>query len=127
MPMISSAAADDADEDRKLVDKERKKEMEDAAAGGSVNGFFNAPQMEDTNEMMLPQDQLPGNPALNGSAAPANPKADFDDKARQINAATAVSPAQEAQLNALLERYMENEISTQDYQAERARILSEQR
>jgi general secretion pathway protein D len=127
MPMVSSASADDADEERKLVEKERKKEMESAASGGSANGFFNAPQMEDTNEMTLPQDQLLGNPAVNGSAVPANPKADFDDKAHQINAATAMSPAQEAQLNALLERYMGNEISTQEYQAERARILSEQR
>jgi general secretion pathway protein D len=127
MPMVSSAAADDADEERKLVDKERKKEMEDAASGGSANGFFNSPQMEDTNEMTLPQDQLLGNPAVNGLTVPANPKADFDDKAHQINAATAMTPAQEAQLNALLERYMENEISTQEYQAERARILSEQR
>jgi general secretion pathway protein D len=127
MPMISSAAADDADEDRQLVEKERKKEMENAASGGSANGFFNSPQMEDTNEMTLPQDQLLGNPALNGSAVPANPKADFDDKAHQINAATAMTPAQEAQLNALLERYMGNEISTQEYQAERAKILSEPR
>jgi general secretion pathway protein D len=127
MPMVSSTAADDAVDERKLVDKERKKEMEDAASTGNANGFFNAPQMEDTNEMTLPQDQLLGNPPVNGSSEPANPKADFDDKAHQINAATAVTPAQEAQLNALLERYMANEIGTPEYQAERAKILSEQR
>jgi len=130
MPMISSAAADDSVDERKLIDKERKKELENAADGGSANGFFNAPQAEDTNEMTLPQDQtmngeVGNSPAVGGNAAtPANPTTDFEQQARQINAATAVTPAQEAQLNALLGRYMANEISTAEYQTQRAKILA---
>jgi hypothetical protein len=124
--MISSAAADDSVEERKQIDKERKKELESAASGGSANGFFNPPQMEDTNEMTLPQDQSLNAPANKGLAAPGNAKADFEDKTRQVDAAAAVTPAQQAQLNALLERYMANEISTQEYQERKALILSGQ-
>ena len=111
MPMVSSAAADDSVEERKQIDKERKKEVENAAGGGSVNGFFNPPQMEDTNEMVLPQDQSLNAPADKETAAPGN-------------ANVVLTPAQDAQLNALLERYMANEINAKDYAEQRARILS---
>jgi general secretion pathway protein D len=115
MPMVSSAAADDAVEERKLIDKERKKELQNAAEGGAANGFFNSPVMEDTNEMTLPQDQTGNGSNENGpAAAPGGPAA----------SANPVTPAQEAQLNALLGRYMASEISTAEYQAQRARILA---
>jgi general secretion pathway protein D len=132
MPMVSAAAAEDSVDERKLIENERKKELKDAANGGSADGFFNPPTTEDTNEIVLPQDQPMIPPAVNepaaprsgGAPAPANPQADFQQKAQQINAVTAVTPAQEAALNALLSRYMANEISTEEYQAERKKILA---
>ena len=135
--MISAAAAEDATDERKLIESERKKEMKDADEGGSASGFFNAPQMEDTNEIVLPQDRvnLPVNPPAtedqtvppaSEATPPANPKSDFEQQAQQINSVSAVTPAQQAQLNALLNRYMGDEITTAQYQAERKKILGGQ-
>jgi general secretion pathway protein D len=132
MPMVSGAAAEDAVDERKLIENERKKELKNAANGSSADGFFNAPQVDDTNEIVLPQDEPMIPPAVDkpaasssgNASAPASPQADFQQKAQQINAATAVTPQQETQLNALLDRYMSNEISTEEYQAERKKILA---
>ena len=137
MPMVSGAEADDAESERKLIANERKKELKDAGAGRSADGFFNPPQMYDTNETILPQDRLvtPSTtnqvaPSVNGAIGgvpvptPASPQADFEQKAQQINATTALTPAQETKLNALLNSYMGNEISTEQYQAERKKILA---
>ncbi len=137
LPMVSGTAAEDAGDERKLIENERKKEMKDASEGRSADGFFNPPQMDDTNEIVLPQD-APASPGANNQAAPgvggaiggvpvptpANPQAEFEQKAQQMNATTAVTPQQEAQLNALLDRYMSNEISTEEYQAGRKKILA---
>jgi hypothetical protein len=123
MPMVSSAAADDSVEERKLIDKERKRELEDAADGGAANGFFNAPQREDTNEMVLPQDQPGEIPATNSMTAPTSSGADSGQPV-QMPSASELTPAQQAELNELLGRYMANQISTADYQAQRARILA---
>lgn len=130
--MVSGAAAEDAVDERKLIENERKKELKNAANGSSADGFFNAPQVDDTNEIVLPQDEPMIPPAVDkpaasssgNASAPASPQADFQQKAQQINAATAVTPQQETQLNALLDRYMSNEISTEEYQAERKKILA---
>lgn len=129
MPMISAAAAEDSVDERKLIESERKKELKDAANGSSAEGFFNKPPTNDTNEIVLPQDQLmvppPANqPPAGGAPATANPQDDFQQKAQQINAATAVTPEQEVRLNALLNRYMADEISTAEFQAERKKILA---
>jgi general secretion pathway protein D len=130
LPMVSGAAEEDAADERKLIENERKKELKDAAdSGGPGDGFFNAPQKEDTNEVVLPQDTLPLQngqvaPAPDGTAAPADPKAAFEQQAQQVNAATAVTSAQQAQLDALFSRYMADEITTAEYQAERKKILA---
>ena len=137
MPMVSAAAEEDATDERKLIEDERKKEMKDADEGGSASGFFNAPQIEDTNEIVLPQDRvnLPANPPATDdqdappaseATPPANPKRNFEQQAQQINAVSAVTPAQQAQLTALLNRYMADEITTEQYQAERKKILAGQ-
>jgi general secretion pathway protein D len=71
-----------------------------------------------------PDDTMP--PTDDGTTtAPAKPQTVFEQKARQINLASALTPTQNAQLNALLARYMGNEISTEDYQAARKKILAE--
>jgi hypothetical protein len=122
--MVSGAAEEDAADERKLIENERKKELKDAAdSGGPGDGFFNAPQKEDTNEIILPQDTLP---LQNGQVAPApvDPKAAFEQQVQQVNASTAVTPAQQAQLDALFSRYMADEITTAEYQAERKKILA---
>jgi len=130
--MVSGAAAEDAVDERKLIENERKKELKNAANGSSADGFFNAPQMDDTNEIVLPQDKpmippavdVPVAPPSGSAPAPINPEDDFQQKAQQINATSAVTPGQAAQLDALLSRYMADEISTAEYQAERNKILA---
>jgi hypothetical protein len=122
LPLVSSAAADDSVEERKQIERERKKELDDAANGGAANGFFTAPQREDTNEMVLPQDQPGETPGPNSVAAPTGAGADAQPV--QMPSATELTPAQQAELNDLLGRYMANQISTADYQAQRARILA---
>jgi hypothetical protein len=175
LPGVSGAAAEDAADERKLIEAERKKELRNATNGLSADGFFNPPPVEDTNEFELPHnnatpspvtnppDDLPATTPTNAPAAlptpddampptddaapapttstkpdeaappvdkpargSANPQAEFEQKARQINSATALTPAQNAQLNALLARYMGNEISTEEYQAARKKILTGQ-
>jgi hypothetical protein len=63
-------------------------------------------------------------PAPDGTTAPVDPKAAFEQQAQQVNAVTAVTPAQQAQLDALFSRYMADEITTAEYQAERKKILA---
>ncbi len=120
LPMVSSAAADDATEQQGLVDKEQRKELDNAANGGPANGFFNAPQADDTNEVTLPQDHVIPAPAPGPQSNPAQPAPNGSPSANQP------TQQQQARLDNLLERYMSNEISTEDYQKERARILAGQ-
>src|SRR6202012_2916612 len=107
MPMVSGAAADDSASERKLIEKERRKELEDATENGSSDGFFNPPTKEDTNEIGLAQDQVPITSPPNVPAAMNAPvgntskaQAAFEQQARQINAPSSVTPEQETQLNA---------------------------
>jgi hypothetical protein len=41
LPGVSAAAADDASDERKLIDAERKKELQNAKKGGPADGFYN--------------------------------------------------------------------------------------
>jgi len=129
LPAISGAAAEDAVDERKLIEAERKKELKNATNGLSADGFFNPPQQDDTNEIILPQDTPASPGSMNEQVAPppdaaTQPRADFEQKAQQINAGLAVTPEQTAQLNELLTRYMTDQITTKEYQAECKKILA---
>jgi type II secretory pathway component GspD/PulD (secretin) len=125
LPGVSAAAADDAADERKLIEAERKKELRNATNGLPADGFFNPPPANDTNDMVMPMNSTlkPSAPEEKivappeADSTPGNPEADFEQKARAINSSTAATPAQKLQLDALLQRYLANEITTEEYQA----------
>ena len=114
LPGISQAAAEDAADERKLIDAQRKKELKKAKDGGPADGFFNIKIDDETNQPSnfgsAPQ---AGKPALQTNIPPA------------VTAAPkAVSSAQQKNLDALLNSYSAGKMSEQDYTAARDKILS---
>jgi hypothetical protein len=79
-PGISAAVAEDAADERKLIDHERKKELKSAKAGGPAAGFYNMnPNAMDTN---APAGDF-GSGSLPDATVPANPSTN-QDKARAV-------------------------------------------
>jgi len=104
LPGVSAAAAEEARDERKLVDAQRKREKAQFKENQQYDGFFNpVPDAPETNA-----------PAASITAPPEPASADT---------APAMSPAQASQLNILLDRYMAGQITTEEYQAARKKIL----
>jgi general secretion pathway protein D len=98
LPGISAAAADDADYERKMIEAERKKELNNAKKGHSANGFFNMKLDADTNGSSADFGTAPQTSA--GKPAPAatdedKARAALDEKMKDLDAqkTTEVVPA----------------------------------
>jgi general secretion pathway protein D len=92
LPGVSAAAADNADEERRLIDAERKKELKRAKGGKPADGFFNMRPEPDLETNSASGDfGSAGHPGAS-SAAPSVPadSAPLDSAAKQEKARAAV-------------------------------------
>ena len=93
LPGISAAAVEEADNDRKLVEAERQKELKSARKGHSADGFFNMKLDDDTN---APSSDFGTAPQTNaGKPAPAvsdpdKARAALDEKMKELDAQKAL-------------------------------------
>jgi general secretion pathway protein D len=79
LPEVSAAVAEEAEENRKLIDVERKKELKSATNGAPADGFYNMnPNAMDTNTPagdlgtgLPPDTTVPANPSTNQDKARA--------------------------------------------------------
>jgi general secretion pathway protein D len=95
LPGISAAAAEDADYERKMIEAERKKELNNAKNGHSANGFFNMKLDADTNGSSADFGTAPQTSA--GKPAPAatdedKARAALDEKMKELDAPKATEP-----------------------------------
>ncbi|HEY4416813.1 MAG TPA: secretin N-terminal domain-containing protein [Verrucomicrobiae bacterium] len=111
LPGVSRAASEDAAYERKLVDEQRIREQKKYNETKNYDGFF-VPPPADTNgipdKISVPSDTLMNPPDHNTNAAPPTGTA---------AAAKPLTPAQTKQLEALFSRYLNNEMTTAEYQA----------
>ena len=79
LPGISAAAVEEAENDRKLVEAERQKELKSARKGHSADGFFNMKLDDDTNA-----------PSSDFGTAPSHPdaaaRAAMEQKMKELDA-----------------------------------------
>jgi len=131
LPAISGAAADDAAEERKLVDAERRKEQRSMKNGHPADGFFN---------MTMPPDETNAPPAIIQEPAPSTmtpsvspekalvqpvPQADAAPVKSNYEAGLNLTPKQKTELDILRRSFEAGTISAQDYETDRVKILSE--
>jgi hypothetical protein len=131
LPAISAAAADDAADERKLIDAERRKEERSRKEGHPADGFYN---------MVMPPAETNLPPAINQEPSPStltpsvSPEKALDQVAPQAapaasyanpNAALNLTPKQQQELDILRRSFEAGNVSAQDYQTERIKILSE--
>jgi general secretion pathway protein D len=118
LPGVSAAAAEDAADQRKLINAERKKELKNARKDGSSDGFFNmkmeenadpnvpaadpgpAPQSSDDNTPPATTPATVTSPDNLPAASPADQdkaRAALDQKMNELDAQPAAAPAQPPQ------------------------------
>ena len=115
LPGISGAAAEDAADERKLIDAQRKKELKKAKAGGPADGFFNLKVDDETNQ------------PSNFGSAPQAAKPALQTNAPSVKTAASnepVSSAQQKKLDALLNNYSAGKMNEQEYTAARDKIIA---
>ena len=139
LPGVSETAAESDRDENKLIETERKQELKNFTNGVNTNGFFNMfmPPDETNNAAPAPggisgpenlTDTGSGTPA--DSAAQAKARAALLQKKAALNAAQTappISPAQKTKLDVLLNSYMAGKITSEEYAADRQKILSEGR
>ncbi len=129
LPEVSRAAAEENAENRKQIEQQRHKEQTEFNKTHHADGFYTR-EIDGTNQVTAITNEVtaPVSPSADNTLPPDattdDAKADFQRKAMQMNAGLDITPAQTAQLNALLSRYLANEISTEEYQAESKKILA---
>lgn len=139
LPTASAAAAADEADERKLIGEERNRELKTFAQTTQYDGFYVPPPMlvppgpTNTAPVSVPDNSTAAPGAQVPAAKPPGPvpspqaQAEFQQKALQINASNpSLTPEQNAKLQALLGRYLASEISTEEYQAARQKIMSGQ-
>jgi general secretion pathway protein D len=103
LPGVSSAAAENAEDERKLIDAERKRELKRAKNGKPADGFFNMKPADDTNApandfgsaspaagaapAAAPDNSAPANPAANQEKA----RAALEQKLNELDSAPATA------------------------------------
>ncbi|HEY5043296.1 MAG TPA: secretin N-terminal domain-containing protein [Verrucomicrobiae bacterium] len=141
LPGISAEAAEAAQDEAKLIEAERKTELKNYTNGVNTNGFFNMFMPPDTTTNAAPADSgeisapenmtgMKSGTPMDSAAAQEKARAEFLQKDAALKAALnapPVSPAQKAKLNVLLNSYMAGKISSEEYAADRQKILSEGR
>jgi general secretion pathway protein D len=132
LPGVSSAAADDASYEHKLLEAERLRELRAAKNGSNTNGFFN---------VLVPAETVETNTTAPGamvSPAPASTtvdpagvameraKLEFELKSADADAAKVheLSSAQKKQLDALLNGRVNGSLSEAEYRSLRDKVIN---
>jgi len=118
LPGVSAAAVEDAAEQRKLINAERKQELKNARKDGSSDGFFNMKMEENTDTNLpvadsgpAPQSSADNTPPATTPATVTSPdnlpaaspadqdkaRAALDQKMNELDAQPAAAPAQPPQ------------------------------
>ncbi len=107
LPGVSDAAAENARDERKLIEAQSKREKADFKKTGQYDGFFNP--LPDENK-------VPGTNAPSVTAEPETSPAP---------AVLTLTPEQSKQLDVLLNRYTAGQITKEQYEADCTKILAE--
>ncbi len=130
LPAISGAASDDAAYERQLINAERRKEQREMKNGHPADGFYNMamPVATETNAPTVPDEPAPNSPAPSVAPekvldqavpVPAPPTVAPDASGLQL------TPTQKVGLDILRRNFEAGKISAEEYDTDRAKILSE--
>jgi general secretion pathway protein D len=142
LPGASAAAADEAEDEHKLEEAQRLREMRAAKNGSNTNGFYNVLMPVDaTNSVpaaaientapQAPANQaapVPDSTMVDPAAAQEKARADFRQKSDAADAAgtaAAITPAMKKKLDAALNDWMAGKTTTDQYTAIRDKIMTQ--
>jgi general secretion pathway protein D len=133
LPGVSSAAAEDAEYQHKLIEAERQRELRSAKNGSNTNGFFNVFDQLSTNTPAAGQtpgnmsDPTPASKLVDPSGAALDKaREEFQEKSANADAFNhgRISSTQKKALDALLNSYVAGKMTQEQYRAARDKILA---
>jgi general secretion pathway protein D len=100
LPGVSAAAAENAEDERTLIEAEKKKELKRAKSGKPADGFFNLkPEVEDTNAPANDFGSAPGAAAVPATPPPVQTAADLQQQTAELDKARAALEEKMKQLD----------------------------
>jgi len=134
LPAISGAVVDDAAYERQLIEQERRKENRSFKAGHPDDGFFNMVMPPSTtNTAPVVEEPAPNSPApsvapervMNQTTLQEAPASGGTPNDASQNGGLNLTPNQRAALDILQRNFEAGKITSEEYEKDRMRILSQ--